>query len=406
MKRFTLTGLCFAMSVLLSACSFGKDTKWIAEGTQMLEPDIQSSEIYINGIVYSFPSDMSDWINTGWHVSESYENKDEFELEPGIESTEFELFNEDDEYVTVTVLNMSDENAKIEECMVSSLRISMDPDLKVVLPKGITAGNKPAEVVEAYGEPDTKDEDNGSITAYYNYTTDDDDAWICQMELLMIDNDYTHRPLSAVEYTLSDDNWGGSKEDVRTYIDTALRTSFYGDYTEYVEKQYDTQENAVALYESEKQYYAECLMYYLDIDSGLLDETVVEEFCKVAEVVLRKAKWEIGDMLYDEMTLTGTMELLLYPVDFLDIINSDVDMVITEFQNKYSEVDFDNCTEEELAAMEQDYADMMLKVLKAKADETKVKECVTKSYDVNYEEGVISDDDWYEIDDTLMGFGE
>lgn len=406
MKRLMLTGLCLGMSVLMTACSFGKNDEWIAEGAAMLEQDIRSGEIYINGIVYSFPCDMSDWINTGWHVSNNYENKDEFELEPGMESIEFELFNDDKQYVTVTALNMSDENAKIEDCMVSSLRVSMDPDFEVVLPKGITTSNKPAEVIEAYGEPDAKEEETGFINAYYDYTTEDEDAWICQIELSMFNNDYTNDPLTAVEFYLTDDNWGGSEEDVLTYIDTALRASFYGDYTEYVENMYDTEENAIALYESEIEYYAESLMYYLDMDSSLLDEATIEEYYKIAETVLSKAKWEIGTVFYNEIDLTGNIELILYPIDFLEIIDDDVDMVIAEFQNKYSDVDPNACTEEELTAIEQDYANMILAVLNERAEETKVSDPISKEYDVDYVEGVISEDDWNEIDDILMGFVE
>ena len=49
---------------------------------------------------------------------------------------------------------------------------------------------------------------------------------------------------------------------------------------------------------------------------------------------------------------------------------------------------------------------MMLEAISARAGETGVSIPVTKVYNIDYAEGVISEDDWYEIDDILMGFGE
>lgn len=395
MKKQMLAGVCLGMSVMMTAC--GANDEWIAKGTEMVSSELSSSEIYIDGTVYTFPCDMSYWINTGWHVSNSYDNKDDFELEPGMESTEFELFNDNKQYVKVTVLNMSDENATVEKCMVSSLEIAVE-DFEAVLPSGVTTKSTSEDIKTAYGEPTSTE----GTAMYYEYTNADE--WICQVEM-DVDGD-KKKPLTTVKYTLTDDNWGGSEEDVRTYMDTALRTSFYGDYTEYVANMYDTEENAIELYESEVAYYAESLMYYLDMDSSVLDEVTIESYYKIAEMVLSKAKWEITNMQYDENTLTGTMELTLYPVDFLYIIDSDADMVIAEFQNKYSNVDPDSCTDEELAAIEQDYANMMLEVLNARAAETKVSDPVVKTYNIDYMTGVVTEDDWYEIDDILMGFEE
>lgn len=395
MKRLMLAGVCLGMSVMMTAC--GANDEWIAKGTEKVSAELNSSEIYIDGTVYTFPGDMSYWINTGWHVSNNYDNKDDFELEPGMESTEFELFNDNKQYVKVTALNMADENATVEKCMVSSLEIAVE-DFEAVLPGGITTKSTYEDIVAAYGEPTSEE----GTTLYYEYTNADE--WICQVEF-DVDGE-KKKPLTTVKYTLTDDNWGGSEEDVRTYIDTALRTSFYGDYTEYVANLYDTEENAIELYESEIEYYAESLMYYLDMDSSMLDEATIESYYNIAKVVLNQAKWEITDMQYDEADLTGTMELTLYPVDFLYIIDSDADMVITEFQNKYSNIDYNSCTDEEKMAIEQDYANMMLEVLNARAAETKVSDPVVKTYNIDYMNGVITEDEWYEVDDILMGFEE
>lgn len=203
-----------------------------------------------------------------------------------------------------------------------------------------------------------------------------------------------------------DDNPGRTKEDVRTYVDASLRTSFYGDYEEYTANQYDTEENAIALYESEIQYYAEAMMYSFNIDSSLSEEETTEEYRKIAKTVLGKAKWEIKSVEYDEYKKQGTIELVLYPVDFLTIMDREIDAVTAELQNKYSAVDAQKCAEEEMTAIRRDYANMVIGVLKKKAGAAGNLEPVRKTYDIDYAEGILREDIRYEIEDILMGFGE
>ena len=64
-----------------------------------------------------------------------YENKDDFLLKPGSVSTEFELFNEKDESVKITISNDSKKAAKIEDCSVYYLRVKT-ADVHTVLPGG------------------------------------------------------------------------------------------------------------------------------------------------------------------------------------------------------------------------------------------------------------------------------
>ena len=117
----------------------------------------------------------------------------------------------------------SDENAKIEDCMVSSLEIklsSSDKNLQVVLPGGIYAKSGAEDIIQAYGEPTSEEGSDSDKDLNYEYTTEDEDAWICNVEMELND---TKKPLETVKYPLTDDNWGGSKEDVLTYVDTNSR---------------------------------------------------------------------------------------------------------------------------------------------------------------------------------------
>lgn len=409
MKRVLMMVLCAALCFQMTACGldvqgFQKD-KWVDEGAAKLGEDIRSSQFVLEGEVYTFPMALSDWLDRGWHISNNYGNKDEFELEPGYESNEFELFNENGEYVEVCVLNISDKSAKLEECLVSYLSISTSQDLNLVLPAGINKSSKPADIRAAYGDADIDKSSNDFFEAYYTYTTEDD--WICQIRLGAVDNNYTIDPLISVKFSISStteaaefyENASG-EDGCRRYIDSSLRAGFYGDFNEYVENHFSTQENAEAFYESEVNYYASCLIYYAGINEEALEETTVEEFREISRQVLAKTKWEITDLSVAEKY--GSLNIDLYPTDFIDLIDDDLDNATSELQIKYAGVDVNSFSESQLAEIEQDYAEMVLNAIRGRVEEVQVKGPVSKLYIINYSEGILSSDDWEEIDSILM----
>lgn len=410
MKKVHIMILCAVLCLQMTACGLvsgdAKKEKWIEEGAAMLGDDVRSGEFVLDGEVYSFPMELSVWLDRGWHISNSYENKDEFELEPGYESNSFELFNDDDDYVRVAVFNVSDENASLEECLVSYLYLASSEDFELVLPAGINIGSKPEDILEAYGDDDVDDSDGSIVKAYYEYTTDDD--WICIVQLDAYDNDYTINPVTHITYTIDSavgwaefyENTSGV-EGCTKYIDTCMRTSFYGDFTEYVENKFDTQENAEALYESEVNYYASSLIYYAGINEEMLDEATVEGFREIARQVLAKTKWEITDLSI-EIGGAGTLYIDLYPTNFLDLIGEDIENAISELQTKYANINVDEITESQEAEIEQDYAEMVLNAIKGSVDEIQLKDPVSKWYFLDYNNGIVTNDDWEEIDSIIM----
>lgn len=406
MKRVLMMVMCAVLCFQMTACGLTaqglQKDKWVDEGAAKLGEDIRSSEFVLEGELYTFPMALSDWLDRGWHISNNYDNKDQFELEPGYESTDFELFNENGEYVDVCVLNISDKSAKLEECLVSYLSISTTQDLKLVLPAGINKSSKPADIRAAYGDADIDESSSSFFKAYYNYTTEDD--WVCQIGLHAFDNDYTIDPLTLVSFSISStaeaaefyENASG-EDGCRRYIDSSLRAGFYGDFNEYVGNHFSTQEDAEAFYESVVNYYASCLIYYAGIDEEALDEATVEEFREIARQVLAKTKWEITDL--SVATDHGTLNIDLYPTDFIDLIDDDLDNAVSELQDKYAEVDINSL---ESQSIDQDYAEMVLNAIRGSVEEVQVKSPVSKLYVLDYSEGILSSDDWAEIDSILM----
>lgn len=373
------------MGLQLSACgSIGNSSAWIEEGTGKIGATLDCGQFVVNGDVHSFPSDISDWTNNGWHISNNYENKDSFELESNILSNEFEIFNDEEssQYLRLCALNLGTEPAKLDDCTTDCLKLRLTEgkdDVRIVLPGGITCKSTRDDIIAAYGEP-TGTDDN---YLYYTYTGKDG---------LEIDVSFRFPAETAdiAEYTISDDNWGAinNADECSQYIDDALRTSFYCDYERYVENKFDTAESAQELYDSEVEYYTQGLMYYLDIDYDTVDDETAEAFREVSKKVLAKFKWDTPVVDMEDGASRGELELTMYPTDFLDIILEDAQAVADS------------------AETEEEYNANMLAAISPKADEISYREPITKTYDIDVDNGVISSDAWDEIDDILMDFAE
>lgn len=385
MKRIMTLCLIAVMSLQLTACSGNRDA-WIEEGKGKIGSALDCGQFVVNGDVYSFPADIADWTEHGWHISNNYDNKNTFKLERDNTSNEFELFNDEagSQYVTMEAVNLGTEPDLIENCAVNYLKIKMfdsKDNVQIVLPGGITCKSTKDDIVAAYGEPDAEDDS----TLGYEYTSSDD--WIVAVEIRLI-GDHPDQ----VRYYLSDKNWGyiANAKDCEQFVDNALKTSFYGDYAAYVEGNFDTEEGAQELYEMEVAFYAEGLMYYLDIDYEIIDSAIADGFVEVSRQVLSKFKWDTPVSDLADGASYGTVELTMYPTDFLDIILEDAQTVAN------ASADW---TEDE-------YAENMLEAIKSKVDKISYKDPITRTYDVDLDNGIISANDWDEIDNILMDLGE
>lgn len=408
-KRALWVAVVMMFSMILAACGKNADDKkWVEEGAAKLGTDIRSGQFVLDGELYSFPMKISELKDKGWHVSNNYSNKDDFTLETGAESEEFEMFNDNKACIKVSAINVSDQTVGLDECVTKTLYMSLTEDYHVVFPGGIFSLSKPENIITAYGEPDSRDgEDSGTFKGQYNYTSADN--WECQADLFGFDNNYTIEPFSAINYYFleTEANYDqymlleGANERCSHYVDNALKASFYGDYSEYI-LFYDSEENAKALYESEVDYFANMIMSYSDIAIDYMDNDTINKFKDIASEVLLKTKWEIVNMNIDDTTLTGTMEINLYPTNFFDIISDDIDQAIDEFKTKYAGVDFDSYVESQMTEVERDYATMVLNLISNRLSEAATSDPVTKTYNVDYNNSIINSDDWEEIDDIIM----
>lgn len=155
---------------------------------------------------------------------------------------------------------------------------------------------------------------------------------------------------------------------------------------------------------SEVMYYASAIMYYAYVDESYVTEEIKNEYSEIAKTLLAKAKWEISKLDVSDYEYSGTVELTLYPTNYLYIIEDKVNGVIDAYNTKYADVDFDTVDDATYTEMECDYANMVLEAIKGMENEVEYADPVVKTYEIAEE--VLTDEEWEEIDDIIMGLAE
>lgn len=407
MKKIWMLLMCFGLLVLFAGCG-GKeeDTQWIDESAALIGTEITEGQFVLDGVVYEFPMTMQYWLDNGWHISNNYDNKNTFKLDPWYNSDEFELFNEEGDWVRVSAYNNSDTAAKLQDCMVYSVYLSLS-EVDVVFPAGMTKRNTPEELASAYGEADMESEEESTVESAYFYTLKDE--WQC-MVTLNANKKGVENPLTSVTYQMMffEDFWDawvdseGMSKAIEYYVNADLKASFLGDYDDCVNYAIATRETAKEWHDIEKSYYAEALMWMVGIDSSYVDEATVERFNVIAGKILEKSKWEFTEITADRFG-GGTAKMVIYPTDFLDIILDGVYAAGDEWNTKYADADIDAMSDAEYAVLENDYADMVLKVMEVKVDEAAAGEAIQLTCDLDISNSVLTDDSWYNLYDALMG---
>lgn len=400
-KKVFILFMCLSICFALGACSLGDG--WIDDAAKEMGNSITTGEIYIDGDVFTFPMNVSDFLDKGWHLSKSYSNIETYELEPDNYSTEFEIWK-DDIYVKVSAINMSDKNATVKDCMVQSLKVT-ETKVDFVLPGGLSKRSSMSDVEDKYGKAD-KTEAEKDYLENWTYDFSSKDGYSCQVKLEIWNDGKATYPLSSVTYNLTAISGDVSLEEtVRTFVDSAMKTSYCNDYKEYVGNLYDTEQGAQELYLAEVDYYTAYLLWYVDVNSDYITEDIKNQFTDIAKTVLSKAKWEIGDIDVDEKSETGTLTLEIYPISYTELIDEKVDAVIDIYNAKYANTDFDSMSDEEYAEVEIEYANMILEAIKGIENDTTNAGKVIKEYEITGD-SILTDDQWEEIDDLIMGISK
>ena len=399
MKKLLMLLLSAVMCVQLTACSFMEDTKWVDEGAALMGTELTSNQFVLDGKLYTFPMDMQEWLDNGWHISRNYDNVKEFELEPGEASSEFELFNDNEQYVEVCAYNYGDESATVDKCMVCELSIDVN-EFNVVFPGGVYSKTSAEDIFAAYGEPDVNEASDREMDATYIYDTEDD--WGCTVTLKGT-TEKVNEPFTEIEYVMTAvPEWtrfyrnAAGEEGCARYIDATLNASLYGDGADYVKYDFGTAEDAEENYASQIDYFTSSIIYFAGINEENLDEETIAAYDELAKQALAKASWEVTKVSLNEDELTGTVEIAVYPINLLDMIDEEYATMVAKYQARYGGENLDEAT------IDLNFAKIILEVMNERLADLSTKEAVTLSYDIDYDEWLLYSEDWWEIIDVAM----
>ncbi|WP_294406075.1 hypothetical protein [uncultured Clostridium sp.] len=137
----------------------------IKESDSVLDDDLYSFELLINGEKYKLPCDYEELSKRGWNI----ENDMNEVLAPNEYSMSTDMINGDCTF-SARFLNLGVNEVPYNKCKLGGLIIS-DTDVKngtdVKLPKGINMKSSKDDIIKAYGEP-TRNSESGDL-AFLSY---------------------------------------------------------------------------------------------------------------------------------------------------------------------------------------------------------------------------------------------
>ena len=133
----------------------------LKEGAESLN----SNKFELAGTTYTFPIKMSELFDNGWDLSKGYEYQTEFDANTKTNLVSYYLIHESGMRIHLDQMtNDSAEKKDIKECLLTGFSIQTY-DLKTesdyTLPGGIVPMSNAANVIEAFGNPNTTTEFTG-----------------------------------------------------------------------------------------------------------------------------------------------------------------------------------------------------------------------------------------------------
>mgnify|MGYP004517690989 CR=1 FL=1 len=186
------------------------------------------------------------------------------------------------------------------------------------------------------------------------------------------------------------------------YIKSAMDASYLNNNTKYLELADVTEDDTKELYNNTVEYLAYSIMNYNNINYDVINDDIIDEYIDLAIKALNKTKYTINDAR--KVDGKYQVKLEIEPLNFWENSYDDVDNYIEEFSNKYN--DSDSMTDEEIALAEEEYANKVLDILTPYIEDMDYKEKVNKIVEIEIDKDGkygISDNDWNDIDDYVMG---
>lgn len=191
-----------------------------------------------------------------------------------------------------------------------------------------------------------------------------------------------------------------AKKTYTDYVQAVMDCSYFCETEKYMEMTDSTQEEAEAVYQDEIDYVTELICVNNLVEMDYVSEETMEGYAALAKDIVSKVKYTVHEAEKSGDSYHITIEI--QPIDFWEITYDPIqEYCDTVYNVKIEEI----TTEEELAALEQEYAEGVLEILSGYTSQIGYKEATNKIVEITVDEdGMygITEQDWLDIDDLLL----
>ncbi|MBQ8514441.1 MAG: hypothetical protein IJ496_03500 [Ruminococcus sp.] len=190
------------------------------------------------------------------------------------------------------------------------------------------------------------------------------------------------------------------------YVAGILDASYKGEFDNYIKMTDASEEEAQEIYDSTVEYYASAIAYYCEVYTEDISEELNAQYTDFAAELLKEAKYTISSA--ESGKESCYVKVSIKPINLLTQVEDDITACVDEYNAALEAVeDLDSMTEEEYAALEEDYAVNVLEALKSCAENLEYGDNVDFTMEITIDEdgyyGPANEDDWNTIDDYIMG---
>ena len=195
-----------------------------------------------------------------------------------------------------------------------------------------------------------------------------------------------------------------SEDYIQEYVEAVMDCSYKGELDPYVENTDADEDDAEEVYEACTQYYAKEIMYLLDVNYEVISEDILNEYYEFGKEIMMNSKYSVGK---GKSTGDDSWEVIvkIQPIDMIALCEDELQEYADSFAAKYADLDTSSMTEEDFIPYEDEFAEGVLDVLEAAADNIEYGDEIEYTVEVTEQDDAykVSDDQWNEIDDLVVG---
>ncbi len=202
-----------------------------------------------------------------------------------------------------------------------------------------------------------------------------------------------------------DDN--DAAKQYQSYVQATLDACYLGEIDDLMEICGATEDEANELYESEVSIFAEYLIYFANVDEDYVSDELNESYTQLAKDILAKASYTVNETTEEEGTYY--VEVVVSPIDVITDLSTILEDCVNEFNLSVESIGTENVTDDQWELFETTYAAQVYETLNAYVDNIGYLDEESKKLEIKIsddDEYYVESDDWYDVDDLVMGVAD